>query len=95
MTKLGEEIPIEPPPQKPDVLHQEEKIEDIDFGDEDEEVDEIFSDKVVDEDEDFIGKSETDEFLDDYDDEKSGVFDDEIDAPFHSSQIVVAPCSAI
>ena len=78
MTKLGEEIPIELPPPKPE--HKEEKIEDIDFGDEDEEVDEIFSDKIMDEDEDFIGKQETDEFLDDdYEDEKSGVFDDEID----------------
>jgi len=81
MTKLGEEIPIEPPPPKNDVLHQEEKtVDEIDFGSEDdEEVNEIFSDKIVDEDEDFIGKSETDEFADDYDDEKSGVFEEEID----------------
>ena len=77
MTKLGEELLIEPPPQKAE--HKEEKVEDIDFGDDEEEVDEIFSDKIVDEDEDFIGKQETDEFLEDYDDEKSGVFDDEID----------------
>ena len=80
MTKLGEEIPIELPPEKPE--QEEKKIEDIDFGDEnEEEVDEIFSDTGVDEDEDFIGKHETDEFLDgDYDDdEKSGVFGDDID----------------
>ncbi|MBO4646904.1 MAG: DNA-directed RNA polymerase subunit beta' [Lentisphaeria bacterium] len=81
MTKLGEEIPIELPPPKTDVLQQEEKsVDEIDFGSEDEEeVNEIFSDKIVDEDEDFIGKSETDEFADDYGDEKSGVFEDEID----------------
>ena len=80
MTKLGEELPIELPPPKQNILQKDEKVEDIDFGDDsDEEVDEIFSDNILDEDEDYVGKSETDEFSNDFDDEKSGVFDDEID----------------
>ena len=80
MTKLGVEIPVERPPEEQEPQHEDEKLENIDFGGDDEEMDEIFANNsVVDEDEDFVGKSETDDFLDDFDDEQSGVFDDDID----------------
>ena len=88
LKKLGEEIPIEPPPQKADADHADENIQDIDFGDDDaEDVNEIFSDRVMDADESFDGKSETEEFPDDYADEKKGVFDDDMDdSEFYSSK---------
>ena len=88
MKKLGEEIPVEPPEPKAEPRHSEENVQDIDFGDDvDDDVDEIFSDRVMDADEAFDGKSETEEFPDDYDGEKKGVFDDDIDdSEFYSSK---------
>ena len=89
LKKLGVEIPIEPP-QKPESDQDGEKKKlDIDFGEDDaDDVKNIFSDQVVDEDEAFDGKSETEEFPDDFGDEKKkGVFDDDADdSDFYSSK---------
>ena len=89
LKKLGVEIPIEPPQKAESDQDGEKKKLDIDFGEDDaDDVKNIFSDQVVDEDEAFDGKSETEEFPDDFDDEKKkGVFgDDADDSDFYSSK---------
>ena len=80
MKKLGEELPILPPPDKTETQPKEEKLEDVDFGDDevDSEVDELFAVREVDADESFDGKSDS-EFTDNFDEDKSGVFDEDID----------------
>jgi len=80
MKKLGEELPIVPPPDKTETPPKEEKLEDVDFGDDevDSEVNELFAEREVDEDESFDGKSDS-EFTDNFDEDKSGVFDEDID----------------
>ncbi|OQA87697.1 MAG: DNA-directed RNA polymerase subunit beta' [Lentisphaerae bacterium ADurb.Bin242] len=78
MTKLGEEIPIERPPLELNVSRKEESVENIDFGDD--EVDDIFSEtNESSEEEDFLGKPDEDEFLDEFENGKNGEFDDDID----------------